>query len=112
DLYQSTYLTDARIDTASATGRILMSTDNGASWSLLHDFGHPVVWVTIDPNNPSRMYASVVAGPTKDPNGTIGGIWVTNNLHLGTNSTWTKLSNPPRTQGHPYIIRVLNDGAL
>src|ERR1035441_3921687 len=29
-----------------------------------------------------------------------------------TSSTWTKLAIPPRTQGHPYNIVVLNDGTL
>ena len=103
DLYQSTYLTDARID--GGTGRVLMSNNQGASWQLLHDFGRPVVWAALDPNNPSRMYASVV-------HSTQGGIFVSNNINLGAASTWTKLANPPRTQGHPFNIHVLNDGTL
>ena len=37
---------------------------------------------------------------------------VTNNLSAGTASTWTKLPNPPRTEGHPYNIKVLNDGSV
>ncbi len=41
-----------------------------------------------------------------------GGIYVTNNLNEGVNATWTKLPNPPRTEGHPASIVVLNDGKV
>ena len=51
------------------------------------------------------MYAAVVSS-------TVGGIYVTNNLSAGGSSTWTKVNNPPRTQGHPFNIVVLNDGSL
>jgi hypothetical protein len=37
---------------------------------------------------------------------------MTNNLSAGAGSTWVKLSNPPRTEGHPACIVVLNDGIL
>jgi hypothetical protein len=103
DLYQSTYLTDARID--GGAGRIIQSGNNGSSWTLLHDFGHPVIWCAIDPTNSNRMYASVV-------HSTQGGIYVTNNLNAGAGSTWTKVTNPPRTEGHPFNIRMLSDGSL
>ncbi len=53
------------------------------------------------------MYASVISSSA-----TIGGIYVTQNLGSGASSTWTKLSNPPRTQGHPASIVVLNDGKV
>jgi len=33
-------------------------------------------------------------------------------LNLGNASTWTKLPDPPRTEGHPACIRVLNDGKV
>src|SRR5439155_5193714 len=105
DLYQSTYLTDSAVQPATASGRVLFSTDGGATWNTLHDFGHPVIYTAIDPGNPNRMYASVV-------HSTLGGIFVTNNLSAGAASTWTKLANPPRTEGHPYDIRILNDGTL
>src|SRR5262249_55548125 len=36
----------------------------------------------------------------------------TNNLSAGAASTWTRLPNPPRTEGHPFNIVVLNDGTL
>ncbi len=103
DLYQSTYLTDSRID--GGNGAVLASTDNGATWTTIHDFGRVVSWVAVDPTNPNRLYASVA-------HSTDGGIWVTNNLQAGSGSTWTKLPNPPRTQGHAFNIVVLNDGTL
>ncbi len=105
DMYQSTYLTDARIDTASSDGEVRFSTNDGATWQLMHDFDNPVVWVAHDPTNANRLYASVV-------HSTQGGIFVSNNINLGGASTWTKVTNPPRTEGHPFNIVVLNDGTL
>ncbi len=103
DLYQSTYLTDARID--GGTGRVSYSDDNGASWSVLHDFGRPVIWFALDPTDPNRAYASVV-------HSTAGGVYTTANLGAGAASIWTVTTAPPRTQGHPYNLHVLNDGTL
>lgn len=103
DMYQSTYLTDARID--GATGKILYSTNKGAAWLTLHDFVHPVISLALDPNNSNKMYASVI-------HSTLGGIYVSSNIQNGGASTWTKLANPPRTEGHPFNIKVLNDGTL
>ncbi len=103
DMYQSTYLTDARID--GGRGKIVFSSDNGATWQTLHDFGHPVIWLALDPNNANRMYASVI-------HSTAGGIYVSSNIQSGAASTWIKLANPPRTAGHPFNVYVLNDGAL
>ena len=103
DMYQSTYLADSRID--NGKGKVLFSNDNGASWQTLHDFQHPVIWLATDSQNPNRLYASVI-------HSTQGGIFVSNNIQSGASSTWTKLTNPPRTEGHPFNIRVLNDGSL
>lgn len=103
DLYQSTYLTDSKID--GGTGQVLVSADNGASWQVVRDFGDVVSWVHLDQANPERLYASVV-------NRTAGGIYVTNNLSAGSNATWTRLTSPPRTEGHPFNILTLNDGTL
>jgi len=103
DLYQSTHLTDARID--GGKGRILFSTDDGATWNTLHDFAHPVIYTATDPANANRLYASVV-------HSTDGGVFVTDNLAARTRSRWTKLTNPPRTQGHPFNIKLLKDGAV
>lgn len=103
DLYQSTYLTDSRID--SGEGAVLISRDKGASWELIHDFGHPVIWLAADPNDAATLYASVV-------HSTQGGIYVTRDLSRDSSATWTRLSAPSRTQGHPFVIEVLNDGGL
>ena len=104
DLYQSTYLQDSRID--PGTGLVLFSSDKGKTWQTLHDFGQVVCWVALDPTNSNRLYASVADSVT-------GGIYVSSNIQNGASSTWAKVAaNPPRTQGHPYTIAVLNDGAL
>jgi hypothetical protein len=107
DLYQSTRLQDATLDASGAHGKVIFSNDNGATWQTLHDFGHPVFWVATDPANPDRLYAAVVNHTSN-----LGGIWVSNNTNLGSSSTWTQLSAPPRTEGHPYSIHVLNDGTV
>ena len=112
DMYQSNYLLDSRTNPSYQDGEIIVSSDKGATWSLVHEFSRPVVWEQIDPNNANRMYAMVVDGPESPDAGVAGGIWVTNNLNLGASSTWTHLPSPPRTEGHPYILRVLNDGTL
>ena len=103
DLYQSTYLNDDRID--GGKGKILFSQNGGLTWNTLHDFGHPVVWMAIDPTSPDIMYASVVHSSQ-------GGIYKTADLNEGAASTWTKLPNPPRTEGHPLSIHVLPGGNL
>jgi len=100
DLYQSTHLADD-----GGEGRIVVSADRGASWQTLHDFGHPVVWLALDPGDPDRLYAGVV-------NRNEGGIWTTGELGRGAAASWTRLAAPPRTQGHPLAIRVLPGGAL
>lgn len=103
DMYQSTTLTDARID--GGKGKVIYSTDNGETWQLEHDFAHPVIWVCASPDDPHTLYASVI-------HSTAGGIYVTHNAHQGSSSTWVKLTNPPRTEGHPLNIRVLKNGNL
>jgi len=101
DLYQSTRLSDGPID--GGTGRVMQSTDEGASWQTLHDFGMPVVWLANDSAQPERLYASVV-------NSTNGGIYVTNNLSTG--ASFTKLPSPARTEGHPFNVQVLDNGDI
>ena len=105
DLYQSTRLADAQLNANDAQGKLLSSADKGATWSTLHTFNHPVFWVALDPNAPNRLYASVV-------HSTAGGVFVSNNIQDGAASTWTKLPNPPRTEGHPANIVVLADGKV
>ncbi len=103
DLYQSTRLEDDIID--NGDGAILYSTDDGLNWQLLHDFGMPVCWLAIDPNSPEIMYASVV-------NSITGGIYKTTNLNQNSSSIWTNTTSPVRTEGHPYNVFVLDDGAV
>ncbi|RMG78773.1 MAG: hypothetical protein D6714_17470 [Bacteroidetes bacterium] len=103
DLYQSTRLADSPVD--EGNGAVLYSTDEAKTWQVLHDFGHPVVYLATDPANPGTLYASVV-------HSTEGGIFVTHDLNNGANSNWTRLPAPPRTEGHPFNILVLEDGRL
>ena len=111
DLYQSTRLKDAQLDVSDASGNIYYSTDGGSNWLLLHSFGHPVFWIATDPGNPNRMYASVVhygGGGSSSQ----GGIWMTTNLNNLASSQWTQLPPPPRTEGHPACIEILDDGKM
>ncbi len=104
DLYAwDRYCQDSAID--GGTGEIMYSANLGATWSTLKSLGKPVVGLALDPNNPNRLYAAVV-------NSTNGGIYRTANLNAGTGSTWNRLAIPPRTQGHPYNVMILNDGTL
>jgi photosystem II stability/assembly factor-like uncharacterized protein len=105
DMYQSTRLTDNILDANDAEGKILYSTNGGSAWQLMHFFNHPVFWIALDPNNQNRMYASVI-------HSTLGGIYISNNIQNLGASSWTKLANPPRTEGHPASIAVLNDGKM
>jgi hypothetical protein len=111
DLYQSTRLRDAQLDVTDASGNIYYSIDDGLNWMLLHAFGHPVFWVATDPGNPNRMYASVVhygGGGSASQ----GGIWMTSDLNMLGSSHWIQLPPPPRTEGHPASVEVLNDGKM
>ena len=105
DMYESTHLKDANDD--SGSGEVDYSTDGGATFHAMHSFGAPVIWIALDPTDSSRMYAAVV-----NHGGGKGGIWVSNNIQLNASSTWTHCPSPGRTQGHPFNIRVLNDGTL
>ena len=106
DMYQSTRLADAQLDANDNSGKIFHSADGGNTWTSLHDFGHPVFWVANDPNIPTSLYASVIhfggGGPAMK-----GGIW-----HSNYGGAWTQLPAPPRTEGHPASIVVLNDGKV
>lgn len=102
DLYQSTYLEDALLDPAG--GRIVASGDGGLNWTVLHDLGHPVAWLARDPDAPGRLYASVVDSIE-------GGIYVTDAVD-DPGAAWRRLPAPPRTEGHPYNIHLLEDGTL
>jgi hypothetical protein len=97
------YCQDSSID--GGTGEVMYSTNKGATWTRFKNLGKPVVALALDPNNANRLYAALV-------NSTNGGIYRTANLDAGTSSTWTKLANPPRTQGHAYNVVILNDGTI
>ncbi|MCP4710902.1 MAG: hypothetical protein GY869_19950 [Planctomycetes bacterium] len=105
DIYQSTYLKDNRLD--NGDGKIIYSQDQGATWIDLHDFGMPVFWLALDPNDSNTMYASVINYAQG-----LGGIYVCHNLQDLESSIWTQLSVPPRTEGHPATIVVLDDGLV
>lgn len=105
DMYQSTRIYDSHIN--GGTGAVYFSTNNGASFSLLHDFTHPVMWVALDPGNSNRMYAAVAHSSTNE-----GGIYVTNNLSAGAGSAWTKMAQPPRSNGRAFNIHALSNGSL
>ena len=101
DLYQSTTLTDDRID--DATGAILVSADAGRHFQLLEDIGHPVIFLALDPHHPNLLYASVVSSQ-------VGDIY---RKDLNAPATpAVRLASPPRTSGHPFNVWVLDDGSL
>jgi photosystem II stability/assembly factor-like uncharacterized protein len=108
DIYESTYLEDSHIDDKG--GAVLFSTDTGKTFQILKDFETPVIWLALDPTDGNRMYASVINDSSTKCSA--GGIWMTNNIQNNASATWTKCANPPRTEGHPLDIRVLNDGTL
>lgn len=107
DIYQSARLADAQLDASGNTGSVKFTTDKGQTWQVMHDFSDIVCWVATDPNDANVLYASVV----NSSNGN-GGIWKCSNASAGASSIWNKLSNPPRTEGHPYNIVVLNNGQV
>lgn len=109
DMYQSTRLADGQLDAADANGKISYSTDNGQTWSSLHQFNHPVFWIAADPTKNTRMYASVIHYGSGSG---MGGIWVSDDINKGSASSWVKLPNPPRTEGHPATVLVLKDGQV
>jgi hypothetical protein len=109
DMYQSTRLQDAILDQPDANGKIMYSTDNGATWQQLHFFNHPVFWIELDPNNPNRAYVSVIH---YNAGAGVGGVYRCDDLNNLSTSTWTLLPDPPGTEKHPASLVVLNDGTL
>lgn len=98
--------TDARI--LQYKGRLSVSADSGKTWNTLHNFStHAVSSIAFDPYSLTNgMYATVI-----DILGGIGDVYhctdVVNNFN-----TWTRLSSPPRTEGRPLQIFVLNTDTL
>ncbi len=111
DMYQSTRLTDALLDANDAQGKILYSTNNGATWTLLHLFNHPVFWIALDPNDPNRAYASVIDHDNGNAS-PAGGVYRCDDLNNLASSVWTLTPTPPRTEHHPASLNVLNDGKV
>ena len=105
DMYGSRYLSDNMIDARKPVGRLLFSTDDGANWSVLHEWPMVLVFVATDPGKPNRLYASLANSKT-------GGIYMTDDLDKGPACTWTKLEAPPRTEGHPFNVVALKDGTI
>lgn len=104
DLYQSTYLTDARID--GGTGGVLFSADKGKTWQTLGtSITKPTVGLSLDPTHPNRLYATVA-------NSVVGGVYRCDNINAGSSATFAKMPNPPRTEGHAFNIVVLKDGSV
>lgn len=105
DMYQSTRLGDAILDANDPQGKVYFSTNGGANWQEMYHFGHPVFWLSKHPAQ-AILYASVIhyggGGSAMQ-----GGIYRNN---FGPD--WVKLPNPPRTEGHPAAIVVLNDGKV
>lgn len=88
-------------DLNGADGLVLRSVDGGAHFDTLHQFGHPVVWLEKDSQNPDRMWASVVDAQE-------GGIFRTEDGGLN----WVRLPAPARTEGRPYNLISLRNGGL
>ncbi|HNL38292.1 MAG TPA: hypothetical protein PKH43_04145 [Saprospiraceae bacterium] len=107
DIYQTTYITDQRLQPAYKDGQVLYSTDKGKNWSVMRDFDNPVIWVTTDPTNNDRLYAGVVS-----TNPAIGGLWKAEGISSPATAVWTHLPNPPANRGRIFNIHCLNDGTL
>ena len=107
DIYETTYITDARLFSGISAGRVLISADKGHSWTTFRDFGRPVIWLATDPSNPDRLYAAVV---DKDPAN--GGLWRADGISNPATATWTHLPNPDANPGRIFNVHVLNDGTI
>jgi len=95
---------DSRL--SQSYGRLCKSTDNGATWQIVHNFARPVTYIEIDPIRPDTMFVCVhdVIG------GTLGGIWKTNSITTGT--LWTQLPQHPRANNRPNNIHIVNGDTL
>ncbi|MBK8556006.1 MAG: hypothetical protein IPL65_09695 [Lewinellaceae bacterium] len=107
DIYQTTYVTDAKLQPSYKDGYVLYSSNKGKDWLPLRDFDNPVIWVATDPGNNERLYAGVIS-----TNPAIGGIWRADGISNPGTVQWTKINNPPANNGRIFNIQVLNDGML
>ena len=103
DMYESTHLLDSRFN--SGSGGVLQSVDKGLTWTPLGSLNHVVMGVALDPTNAKRMFATVA-------NGSVGGVYVCNDITLGASAVWTKCPAPTRTVGHAFNVSVLKDGTV
>lgn len=100
---------DNLVDPAIYRGAISFSTDKGANWDTLHNFNAIVSSICFDPNNPKRMYATVMN--FKNTSKSAGGIYVNDDITVNPDA-FTLLTVPDRTQGRAASIQVLNDSTL
>ncbi|HLP93458.1 MAG TPA: T9SS type A sorting domain-containing protein [Saprospiraceae bacterium] len=107
DIYQTTYITDQRLQPSYKDGQVLYSSDKGKNWSVLRDFDYPVIWVTTDPTDNDRLYAGVIS-----TNPAVGGVWKAQGISNPSNTIWSHLPNPPANNGRIFNIHCLNDGTL
>lgn len=107
DIYQTTYVTDARLEPSYKAGKVLFTADKGKTWQTMRDFSTPVIWVSPDATNNDRLYAGVIS-----TNPTVGGVWRADGIGNLATATWTKLPNPAANNGRIFNIHSLNDGTL
>jgi len=99
--------TDGRI--LQYRGRISVSVDSGKNWITMHNFSTKAVSSLAfdkNPANPNGMYATVI-----DVLGGMGDVHYCADVTTNPN-TWTRRSSPPRTEGRPLQIIVLNKDTL
>jgi photosystem II stability/assembly factor-like uncharacterized protein len=107
DFYEVERLGDG--DVNNKLGDVLFSDDQGLNWASLAggNLPGPVVHVVTDSNQPNYIYASV-ANSLGLPGAAFGGIY--RSTDGGT--SWSHLTNPPRTEGRPLTIAVLGTNQL
>ncbi len=107
DMYETTHITDASVSPSWKEGKVLYTTDKGANWHTMKDFGSTVFRLSTDPNEPEVLYAAVISADGD------GGIWKATGISSPTSANWTQLPSPGDANlGRPHDIHVLNDGTL
>lgn len=102
---------DNLVDAPVYKGAISFTTDKGAQWDTLHNFYAIVSSICFDPNNPKRMFATVMNYKNNTPPKSPGGIYVNNDITANPDA-FSLLTVPSRTQGRAASIQVLNDSTL
>jgi len=115
DFYEPDRLDDRWVN--EETGDVLFSDDDGQTWASLSanstglpngKFPGPVINVAVDPANSNHIYVACAHLPQVENNQTWGGIYRSTN----GGAAWTKLADPPGTEGRPLSIRVLGSNEL